>query len=133
MTIYLTLGIIFAIYDDMKITKQATDEYILRELGGRISDARLQRNITQAQMAEQAGVSKRTVERLESGSVATQLSSFLRICRALDMVERLDIFLPESSPNPMQQLKLRGQKRKRASKDGALKASAKAWRWGDEK
>ena len=48
----------------MKITKQATDEAVLSELGGRLAQVRLERNLTQAQLAEQAGVSKRTVERL---------------------------------------------------------------------
>jgi len=63
----------------MKITKQATDEAILGELGGRLAKIRLDRNLTQAQLATQAGVSKRTVERLEAGTVGTQLSGFTRV------------------------------------------------------
>jgi DNA-binding XRE family transcriptional regulator len=51
----------------MKITPQFTDEGILRELGARLAGVRLGHNLTQAALAEQAGVSKRTVERLESG------------------------------------------------------------------
>ena len=38
----------------MKITKQATDEVILVELGGRLAKIRLDRNLTQAQLAMQA-------------------------------------------------------------------------------
>ena len=56
----------------VKILKQTTDEAVLSELGGRLARVRLARNFTQAGLARQAGVSKRTVERLESGSVATQ-------------------------------------------------------------
>ena len=44
----------------MKINAQLTDEAILKELGGRLTSARLGRNLTQAALAEQAGVSKRT-------------------------------------------------------------------------
>ena len=99
----------------MKITKQATDEAILSELGGRLAQVRLERNLTQAQLAAQAGVSKRTVERLESGSVATQLSGFIRVCRVLDVIERFDLLVPEPVPSPVEQLKLRGRKRQRAS------------------
>ena len=51
----------------MKATTQLTDEAILRLLGARLSGTRLERNLTQATLAEQAGVSKRTVERLEGG------------------------------------------------------------------
>ena len=117
----------------MKITKQATDEAVLSEVGGRLAQVRLERNLTQAQLAEQAGVSKRTVERLESGSVATQLSGFIRVCRVLDLVERFDLLVPEPVPSPVEQLKLQGRKRRRASANGAAKVTAKKWQWGDER
>jgi len=116
----------------MKITKQATDEAILSELGGRLARVRLEQNLTQAQLAEQAGVSKRTVERLESGSVATQLSGFIRVCRVLEIVERFDTLVPEPVPSPVEQLKLRGRKRRRASATKAVKPSSKQWQWGGE-
>jgi len=116
----------------MKIAKQATDEAVLSELGGRLAQVRLERNLTQAQLAEQAGVSKRTVERLESGSVATQLSGFIRVCRVLDLVERFDLLVPEPVPSPVEQLKLRGRKRQRASTRSKAKAPSKKWKWGDE-
>ena len=116
----------------MKMTKHATDEAGLSELGGRLARLRLDRNLTQAQMAAQAGVSKRTVERLESGSVATQLSGFIRVCRVLDVVERFDALVPEPIPSPVEQLKLRGRKRQRASAKRKVKASSKKWQWGNE-
>jgi transcriptional regulator with XRE-family HTH domain len=116
----------------MEITKQDTDEAVLSELGGRLAHVRLERNLTQAQLAEQAGVSKRTVERLESGSVATQLSGFIRVCRVLDLVERFDLLVPEPVPSPVEQLKLRGRRRQRASAGRKTKAPPKQWQWGDE-
>jgi transcriptional regulator with XRE-family HTH domain len=61
----------------MKITKQTTDDAVLAELGTRLARIRLERNLPQGQLAKQAGVSKRTVERLEAGTVATQLSGFI--------------------------------------------------------
>ena len=116
----------------MKIEKQATDETVLAELGGRLAQVRLERNLTQAQLAEQAGVSKRTVERLESGSVATQLSVFIRVCRVLDLVERFDLFVPEPVPGPVEQLKMRGRRRRRASARRNAKAPPPKWQWGNE-
>jgi len=117
----------------MKIAKQASDEAILSELGGRLARVRLEQNLTQAQLAEQAGVSKRTVERLESGSVATQLSGFIRVCRVLEIIERFDMLVPEPVPSPVEQLKLGGRKRRRASSTKAVKPSSKKWQWGDER
>lgn len=51
----------------MRIGKDTTDEAVLRELGRRLAQVRLGKNLTQAQLAAKAGVSKRTVERLEVG------------------------------------------------------------------
>jgi transcriptional regulator with XRE-family HTH domain len=116
----------------MKITKQATDEAILAELGGRLAKIRLDRNLTQAQLAAEAGVSKRTVERLESGAVATQLSGFIRVCRVLDVIGQFDLLIPEPVSSPIAQLRLRGRKRQRASAAKAARPSAKKWRWGDD-
>ena len=116
----------------MKIAPQATDEAVLSELGSRLAEVRLERNLTQAQLAQQAGVSKRTVERLESGGVATQLSGFIRVCRVLGLVERFDLLVPEPVPSPVEQLKLRGRRRQRASAKRKVKAAPKKWQWGDE-
>ena len=115
----------------MKITAQLTDEGILRELGARLTGARLEHNLTQAALAEQAGVAKRTVERLESGEVATQLSGFLRVCRVLGLVERFDALIPESAASPMTILKLQGRKRQRASTRKAAAGEPKKWTWGE--
>ncbi len=113
----------------MKITPQLTDEAILQELGGRLTQTRIEHNLTQAALAEQAGVSKRTVERLESGEVATQLSGFLRVCRALGLLERFELLLPEPVASPMAQLKQAGRKRQRAT--GNKAAAKKQWTWGE--
>jgi len=115
----------------MKFGKQATDAAILGELGGRLMRIRLDRNLTQAQLATQAGISKRTVERLEAGAVATQLSGFIRVCRVLEIVERFDMLLPEPVPSPMAQLKLKGKSRRRASRPPA-QAPVTQWEWRDQ-
>lgn len=123
----------------MRFSSDASDSTILKELGARMARARLESNLTQARLAEEAGVSKRTVERLESGSVATQLSGFLRVCRALGLVERLEAFVPEPPPSPIEQMKLQGRRRRRASSPRGEKPSTtgmpspREWTWGDEK
>lgn len=114
----------------MKFTPQLTDASVLQELGGRLAAQRIERNLTQAALAERAGVSKRTVERLESGVVAAQLSAFVRVCRALDLLDRFELFLPEAVPGPMERLKRQGRKRQRvAGQTSAVRAPSK-WTWG---
>lgn len=115
----------------MKISPQLTDDAVLKELGDRLAGARIEHNLTQAAVAEKAGVSKRTVERLESGEVATQLSGFLRVCRALDLLERFETLLPEPVPGPMAQLKQAGRKRQRATSEKSAPDKRKKWTWGE--
>lgn len=116
----------------MKITAQLTDESVLEELGARLAGARLGRNLTQAALAEQAGISKRTLERLESGAVATQMSGFLRVCRVLGLVEHFESLVPEAVASPIEQLKRQNVKRQRASGKKATVAKPGKWTWGDE-
>ncbi len=104
---------------------------MLREIGGRLAQARLARNLTQAALAEQAGVSKSTLTRLESGAVATQLSAFIRVCRALGLLDRLDALVPPPVPSPIEQLKAQGKTRKRASRKKVVTPSARKWTWGE--
>lgn len=115
----------------MKITQQMTDAAVLQALGERLAGARIERNLTQAALAQEAGVSKRTVERLESGEVAAQLSGFLRVCRVLGLLERLDLFLPEPVPGPMAQLRQQNRKRQRASGRRRPGTEGKPWTWGE--
>jgi transcriptional regulator with XRE-family HTH domain len=115
----------------MQIQSDLTDQTILHELGERLASTRIQLNLTQADLAEQAGVAKRTIERLESGQAATQLSGFLRVCRVLGLLERLDTFIPEPAPSPIAQLKHKSRQRQRASGKKAAPRQTRKWSWGE--
>ena len=86
--------------------------------------------LTQARLAEHAGVGKRTVERLENGN-STQMSTIIRIFRVLKLLPNLDTMLPEAGIRPMELLKLKGKTRQRASSTRAPGAPTK-WEWKDE-
>jgi len=115
----------------MRIIDLLTDEALLAELGERFTRTRLDRNITQAELAEEAGVSKRTVERIEAGA-STQLSNLVRVIRALGLIENLELLVPETRPSPLEQLRLQGKQRERASKTPKRPAGSSAWQWGDD-
>jgi len=115
----------------MRISPEMNDASLLSELGERLAHARLERNLTQAELAEQAGVAKRTVERLESGEVAAQLSGFLRVCRVLGLLDRFDALIPEAKPSPMMMLQMKGKMRRRASSRKSQEAKHnRPWTWG---
>jgi transcriptional regulator with XRE-family HTH domain len=115
----------------MKFDNLLADQAVLAELGRRIADARLARRMTQAQFAEAAGVSKRTVERLEDGD-STQLGNFIRCLRALDNLEGLERLLPQTAVNPVELLGRRRQRRQRTRGDSGA-ANTPPWTWGDER
>jgi transcriptional regulator with XRE-family HTH domain len=115
----------------MKMDSKLTDEALLKLVGERLSGLRLARNLTQQQLAEQAGLGLRTVQRLELGAAATQLSGFFRVCRVLGLVENLETFIPQPMASPMEQLKQAGRKRQRATGKKTAPAGSKKWTWGE--
>ena len=113
----------------MKINN-LSDEAILAELGLRLARRRLELDLTQAELAEQAGVSKRTVERLEAGA-PTHLSTLIQILRFLQLLDGLEALVPEVAPRPLELLKLKGKARQRASRK-RVQSGSEPWQWGDE-
>ncbi len=90
------------------------DDAVLTEIGRRVQVHRLNLNMTQAAVAEQAGVSRRVLQKLESGKPCS-LAIMVRVLRTLGKLDTLDSFLPEMGPSPLQLAKLKGRERKRAS------------------
>jgi transcriptional regulator with XRE-family HTH domain len=120
----------------MKISAQSTDSAVLEELGSRLRDLRLQRNLSQAGLAAEAGIGRVTLQRIEEGGTNASLSSLIRILRALDLAEGLDQLVPEATPSPIAELQRRGSRpreRAGARRDTGRRAQAEGpWRWGDE-
>jgi transcriptional regulator with XRE-family HTH domain len=115
----------------MKIEARMTDDALLKLIGERLARLRLSKNLTQEQLAEQAGLGLRTVQRLELGVAATQLTGFIRICRALDLIERFEVLIPEAAASPVARLKLHSRQRQRASRPKSEAAKPKKWTWGE--
>ena len=116
----------------MKIVKDISDESALKELGSRIARYRLNKNLTQAALATEAGVSRRTVVRVEQGE-STQAINFIRILRALRLFENLEALIPEPAISPVERLKLRGKVRQRASAQQEGIERKEPWSWGEDK
>jgi len=115
----------------MKISDLLTDEAILAEMGSRIAARRVDLQLTQAAVAEQAGIAKRTLERMEAGH-SSQMSSMVRVLRVLDALSGLDNLVPEAGPRPMDLLKRKGKVRQRASGRRAAPPAGKSWSWDDD-
>jgi|LauGreDrversion2_6_1035139.scaffolds.fasta_scaffold03317_4 transcriptional regulator with XRE-family HTH domain len=115
----------------MKITSTLSDATLLDELGQRVRQQRVGQNLTQAQLADAAGISARTIERFESGN-PIQLDKFVRVLRVLRLSENLDLLLPENELRPLQLIGPKAKPRQRASSQRLKNnASSKGWTWGD--
>jgi hypothetical protein len=73
------------------------------------------------------------------GGEPVRLVSFVRVLRALDLLDALDRLVPEPLPSPIELLKLHGRRRRRASGErggdaaDANEDAKESWRWGDER
>lgn len=83
-----------------------TDEAII---GARIQALRLKRNISQVEVAKEAGISRQTLINLIHGKGT--LLNLLSILRAIGELERLSSLLEEVRPSPLQIVKMSGAKR----------------------
>lgn len=115
----------------MEFTNSLSDSAVLRLLGERISTHRLNKNLTQAQLAKEAGVSHSTLTRMEAGD-ASNTTNLIRVLRALGILENLDLVVPEPTVSPIQQLKLAGKVRQRARQPTTSTKTESAsgpWAW----
>lgn len=117
----------------MKIDEMLSDEVVLGEMGERVAQLRVNSGLTQAMFAEQAGISKRTLERLEAGA-SCQLTSFIRVLRALGVIGGLEQLLPAARPGPIALLRGKGKQPQRVRPAASTRAAEPAggWQWGDE-
>jgi len=108
----------------------ATSNQIEKALCKNLEKIRLSRNITQAQLADEAGVVLRTIGRLEKGA-GVSFDTFIRVLIALRIQHNLEALLPDPSVRPVERLDSGGTERKRAS-SSKPSIDSKAWSWGDE-
>jgi transcriptional regulator with XRE-family HTH domain len=119
----------------MHLDEILTDAAVLTELGRRFERQRLERNWTQAELAAEAGVGQATVQRAERGE-SVQMTSMIKLLRALELLAGLDAAVPESVDRPIARLEREQRKRRRRARGRRGRPSAEdaeePWRWGDE-
>ncbi len=107
----------------------APPEALASDMGQRLERLRVAQNITQATLADHAGVSRRTITRMENGEGVT-LDTLIRVLRALGVVERLEVLIPDAAVRPIERVRRQGRERKYAREKHA-DAVHTPWRWDD--
>ncbi|WP_299703300.1 helix-turn-helix transcriptional regulator [uncultured Tateyamaria sp.] len=113
---------------DIKNQTFKSAEALASDIGSKLERLRLSRNITQTDLAINAGISERTLRRLESGDGAT-LDSLLRVLLALKIAQNLDLLVPDPRVRPIERVRTGGTERQR-SRSAKSDQTPKQWQWG---
>ena len=95
-------------------TYAQSDQSILKEIGQRLRQQRLSRNLTQVELAEQGGIDPGVLRKIEAGKGYT-ITAFIGAIRALKLLDGLVAAVPGPLPSPLEMAKLKGHERERAS------------------
>lgn len=101
-------------------------EYI-RELGQKIKTYRIMKEMSQQDLEDESGVSKRSISRLEQGEMV-QVDNLFKIIIALGLGENIELLVPDQTKRPSYHLARTESKTKRVRK----KTQKNEFKWGDE-
>ena len=73
-------------------------EYI-RELGQKIKTYRIMKELSQQDLEDKTGVSKRSISRLEQGE-SVQVDNLFKILLALDLGDNIELLVPDQTKRP---------------------------------
>ncbi|MCE2519191.1 MAG: helix-turn-helix transcriptional regulator [Alphaproteobacteria bacterium] len=107
-----------------------TSRQMETEIGYRLAQLRLSRNVTQSMLARDSGIGLRTLRRLEVGEPST-LDTFLRVVLALDLGDAILGAVPTGQVRPIERVSRAGAQRRRA-RPRPRKDLDPAWTWGDD-
>lgn len=89
-----------------------TNDAILRQIGSKLKDLRIEKNMKQKELADTAGVSVFTISSIENGKT-TSLLTVIQLLRALEHLDYLDSFFQEESISPVAYARLMKNNKKK--------------------
>ena len=104
----------------------------LTEIGARLKAYRIDYPLSQQELADKAGISRRSVVNMENGE-DVQFSTLIKVLIALGLDSNLDMVVPDQKKRPSYYMKEKSvmHQRKRISKKKP-KDSETTFKWGDE-
>lgn len=111
--------------DNMFLQKNHV-EYI-KELGKKLKLYRIMNEMSQQDLEDKSGVSKRSISRLEQGE-SVQVDNLFKILIALGLGDNIELLVPDQTKRPSYYLNNAESKPKRVRK----KTDKKEFKWGDE-
>lgn len=106
---------------------EKTDQKYMTELGQKIKLYRITKGMSQQDLEDQTGVSKRSISRLEQGE-SVQMKNLFKILTALGLGENIDLLVPDQTKRPSYYLERKEGRPQRVRKS----SEKKEFKWGDE-
>lgn len=107
-----------------------SDTSIGLEIGSALRNLRLQKNFSQEELSEKAGISRSAISEMENGKAATSMITIIQVLRALQQLDLLDAWKNISSPAINKQAKNRGRLRSRKVTTSKINAKEEnEWEW----
>lgn len=104
---------------------------IHNDLGRRLNAYRISREIKHQALAREAGVSRATLTRFLNGQGGS-FDTFLRILRALDLVQGLPAIIPDAEASPLAKLKRsKSTKMRKRVRSNKADVGPVSWTWGE--
>lgn len=75
------------------------DEEILKQIGAKLKELRVERNMKQKELSERSGLSMFSISQIETGH-NTSILSLVQILKALDRMDMLEPFFKEREVDP---------------------------------
>lgn len=91
---------------------------------------RLDQNLSQSVLAEEAGVSRRTISRMENGE-GVSLDTFVRVARALGLVDQLQSLFQLPQIRPIDRVREQAPRKNASSPRKKLTDAETPWEWDD--
>ena len=135
LTLYITKSCFFynkKMMDNVQIRrikiemKKSYQEYI-SELGKKIKSYRIMKELSQEDLSDKTGISKRSISRLEQGE-SIQMDNLFKILIALDLGDNIDLLVPDQTRRPSYYLEYSDSGPQRVRK----KRVKTTFKWGDE-
>lgn len=82
-----------------------TNDAIMRQIGSKLKELRIEKNMKQTELADASGVSVFTISSVENGKT-TSLLTVVQLLRALEHLDYLDNFFQEETVSPIAYAKL---------------------------
>ena len=101
----------------------------MRQIGSKLKELRIEKNMKQKELADAAGVSVFTISSIENGKT-TSLLTVIQLLRALEHLDYLDSFFQEESISPVAYAKLmKNNKKKERVKSSTSIINSKNSEW----